>query len=410
MNKRRRELALLLWPALVLLTGYGYGAVLKGTFVFLGSYEVTLLIAGFFGVHFILEVSGHQGDEYLFPLAAMLTAVGLVFLFRLDPALAKKQVAWCMIGLLVLVATVIGGRDYERLTQYPYFYLILGLFFLLLTVVAGTRIGGAKSWLTWGSFSLQPVEAVKVLVILFLTGFLEEKRELLVEQTSRRSTWGPLFTAVILSVLLLVLQRDLGSALILLVVFLAMIYLATGRKRYLLWGGFLFVLGAAGAYALFPHLRVRVTVWLNPWEDPQGAGYQVIQALIALGSGGLVGTGVGLGYSQIIPAVATDFIFATMAEEMGFIGSMGIIGLYLLWGYRGFRAALLAPETQGTMLAAGLTVLVSFQALIIMAGVSKLLPLTGVTLPFISYGGSSLVISYLILGLLLNVSAARRQV
>ncbi|MGB9858877.1 MAG: hypothetical protein ACPLQP_02940, partial [Moorellaceae bacterium] len=143
MNKRRRELALLLWPALVLGTGYGYGAVLKGPFVFLGSYEVTLLIAGFFGVHFILEVSGHQGDEYLFPLAAMLTAVGLVFLFRLDPALAKKQVAWCMIGLLVLVATVIGGRDYERLTQYPYFYLILGLFFLLLTVVAGTRIGGA---------------------------------------------------------------------------------------------------------------------------------------------------------------------------------------------------------------------------------------------------------------------------
>lgn len=410
MSKRRRELVLLLWPSLILLIVHAYGFLTGEQFAYLGSYEVTLLIAAFFGAHLILKASGHQGDEYLLPLAAMLTALGLVFLFRLDPVLARRQVAWSIIGLLVLVATVCGGRDYERLTQYPYLYLVLGLFFLLLTVIAGTRIGGAKSWLTLGSFSLQPVEAVKVLVVLFLTGFLEEKRELMVEHSSWRSTWAPLITAVTLSVLLLVLQRDLGSALILLVVFLAMIYLATGRKRYIIWGGILFSLGAAAAYTLFPHLRVRVAVWFNPWSEPQGAGYQVIQALIALGSGGLTGTGMGSGYSQIIPAVATDFIFATMAEEMGFLGSVGIALLYLLLGYRGFRAALLATESQGTMLAAGLTLLITFQAFIIMAGVSKLLPLTGVTLPFVSYGGSSLVISYVILGLLLNVSAMRRQV
>ncbi|MGI9952340.1 FtsW/RodA/SpoVE family cell cycle protein [Moorellaceae bacterium AZ2] len=408
MTERRQEFVLLFWPSLILLNGYLYGLLNREESAGLGSPEITLLIAAFWAVHFILKISRHRGDQYLLPLAAMLTALGLVFLFRLDPDLAKRQVAWSVVGLLVLVAVVLGGSDYERFTRYPYLYLTWGLFFLFLTMVAGTRMGGAKSWLTLGSFSLQPVEAVKVLVVLFLSGFLEEKRELMLEQSRWRSTWGPLITAVLLSVLLLVLQPDLGSALILLAVFLAMIYLATGRRRYMLLGGLLFLGGSLVTYSLFPHLRVRVAVWLNPWADPQGAGYQVIQSLFSLGSGGLVGTGMGLGYSQIIPHVATDFIFATMGEEMGLLGSAGIAILYLLFGYRGFRAALRAPEGQGTMLAAGLTVLVTFQAFIIMAGVSKLLPLTGVTLPFVSYGGSSLIISYLILGLLLNVSAAGR--
>lgn len=407
MIERRQEFALLWWPSLILLNGYLYGLLSRGATA-LGSPEITLLIAAYWAVHFVLKITHHRGDQYLLPLAAVLTSLGLVFLFRLDPDLARRQVVWSVVGLLVLVAVVMGGRDYERLTRYPYLYLTGGLFFLFLTVIAGTRMGGAKSWLTLGSFSLQPVEAVKVLVVLFLSGFLEEKRELMLEQSRWRSTWGPLLTAVVLSVLLLVVQPDLGSALILLAVFLAMIYLATGRRRYVLLGGLLFAAGSWAAYGLFSHLRARVAVWINPWSDPQGAGYQIIQSLFSLGSGGILGTGMGMGYSQVIPHVATDFIFAAMGEEMGLLGSAGIALLYLLFGYRGFRAALRAPDGQGTMLAAGLTFLVTFQAFIIMAGVSKLLPLTGVTLPFISYGGSSLVISYLILGLLLNVSAAGR--
>lgn len=410
MNKRWREAVLLLWPNLMLLSGYFYGQIGGGTLASLQIPEISLLFSFFMGAHLVLRISKHQGDEYLLPLAAMLTSLGLIFLFRLDPTLAKRQVAWTGLGLLTLVAVCLKGRDYQRILRYPYLYLILGLFFLTLTILAGTRIGGAKSWIVLGPLSLEPVEAVKVLVVLFWAGFLEEKKELMLEQPSWSRSWGPLLVAVSLAVLLLVLQRDLGSALILLVVFLAIIYLATGRKRYVAVGTFLFTLGALGAYIFFPHLRTRVTIWLNPWEDPQGAGYQVIQGLLAIASGRVLGTGVGLGYSPIIPAVATDFIFATMAEEMGFLGSLGIAVLYLLLGYRGFRAALKAPEEQGTLLAAGLTMLITFQAFIIMAGVSKLLPLTGVTLPFVSYGGSSLVISYLILGLLLNVSAARRQV
>lgn len=169
-------------------------------------------------------------------------------------------------------------------------------------------------------------------------------------------------------------------------------------------GGALFGVGAVLAYLIFPHLRTRINVWLDPWADYSGAGYQIVQSLITLGSGGIFGTGLGLGYSQVIPAVATDFIFATMGEEMGLMGSLGVILLYLLFSIRGFRAALKATDEQGVLLAGGLTILITFQALIIIAGVTKLLPLTGVTLPFVSYGGSSLVISYLLLALILNVS------
>lgn len=405
---RRRETVLLAWPSLMLLAGYVYmvnsGLRHSG---WQPAYALALLTGGFWGVHLILRVTRHGGDEYLLPLAAVLTTLGLTFLFRLDPGLAYRQIIWTILGLLVLVAVTTGFRDYQRLEQYPYLFLSLGLFFLAFTVVAGTRIGGAKSWVTLGSFQMQPVEAVKVLMVMYLAGYLSDKRELLVQGTGR-PTWGPLLAATALAVLLLVIQRDLGSALILLVTFLAMLYLATGKRRYVAAGGGLFTLGALLAYHLFPYLRVRIAIWLNPWTDAAGAGYQIVQALIALGSGGVFGTGLGLGHSQVIPAVATDFIFVTMGEEMGLFGSIGVALIYLLFALRGFRAALEAREEQGVLLAGGLTVLVTFQAFIIMAGVSKLLPLTGVTLPFVSYGGSSLVISYLILGLLLNVSAAGR--
>ncbi|MDN5361040.1 MAG: hypothetical protein PWP70_87 [Moorella sp. (in: firmicutes)] len=407
---RRREMALLIWPSLILIAGYGYmassGLQHPG---WQPAYALILLLAGFWGTHLVLRVTRHGGDEFLLPMAAVLTALGLTFLFRLDPALAYRQIIWTMIGLLVLVAVTTGFRDYQRLEQYPYLFLSLGLFFLLITVLVGTRIGGAKSWLTLGEFQMQPVEAVKVLMVMYLAGYLSDKRELLVQGTGR-ATWGPLLVATALAVLLLVIQRDLGSALILLATFLAMLYLATGKGRYVALGGGLFSLGALLAYRLFPYLRVRIAIWINPWADAAGAGYQIVQALIALGSGGVFGTGLGLGQSQVIPVVARDFIFVTMGEEMGLFGSIGIALLYLLLALRGFRAAVAAREEQGILLAGGLTVLVTFQAFIIMAGVSKLLPLTGVTLPFVSYGGSSLVISYLILGLLLNVSASPRGI
>ncbi|NLW07495.1 MAG: FtsW/RodA/SpoVE family cell cycle protein [Clostridia bacterium] len=407
---RKQEQVLLLWPSLILVAGYAYITVFGSTDLdWQPAYALTLLLAGFWGVHYILRATQHEGNQYLLPLAAVLTALGLTFLFRLDSGLAYRQIIWTMLGLLVLLIVTLGFRDYQQLEQYPYLFLSLGLFFLVITLLLGTRVGGAVRWLSLGSFQLQPVEAVKVLMVMYLAGYLSDRRELLVHGAGLH-TWGPMIAVIIVAMLLLVMQRDLGSALILLATFLAMLYLAAGRLRYVIIGGGLFALGAAQAFVFYPYLRTRIEIWLNPWADYYGAGYQIVQALIALGSGGIVGTGLGLGYSHLIPAVATDFIFITMAEEMGLLGSLGIIMLYLILALQGFRIAFNAPEEKGVLLAGGLTILITIQALVIMAGVSKLLPLTGVTLPFISYGGSSLIISYLTLGFLLNVSAAGRRV
>lgn len=407
---RKQERVLLLWPTLILVAGYGYmvnfGAADLG---WRPAYALALLLGGFWGVHYILRVTRHYGDQFFLPLAAVLTVLGLTFLFRLDTNLAYRQIIWTILGLLVLALVTLGFRDYQRLQHYPYLFLSLGLFFLLITVLVGTRVGGAVRWLTLGTFQMQPVEAVKVLMVMFLAGSLSDKRELMIHGAGLH-TWGPLAAAIAMAMLLLVMQRDLGSALIILATFLAMLYLATGKIRYVVAGGGLFTLGAILAYILYPYLQVRIAIWLNPWADYYGTGYQIVQALIALGSGGIFGTGLGLGQSHLIPAAATDFIFITMGEEMGLLGSLGIILLYLLLALRGFRAAIRAPEEEGVLLAGGLTVLTTIQAIVIMAGVSRLLPLTGVTLPFISYGGSSLIISYLILGLLLNVSAAGQRV
>lgn len=407
--KRNHEMALLLWPSLILIAGYFYIKIFgnhhEGWQPF---YALTLLLSGFWGIHLVLKVIDHKGDQLLLPMAATLTSLGLIFLFRLDPDLAYRQIIWTILGILVLVVVTVSLRDYHRLGRFPHLFLSLGLLSLLITVIAGTRIGGAKSWLTLGSFQMQPVEVVKVFMVIYLAGYLNEKRELLVQGVGR-PVWGPLIAATTVAILLLVMQRDLGSALILLVTFLAMLYLATGKWHFIAAGGVLFFLGALIACIVFPYLRARIDIWLNPWEDYAGSGYQIVQSLITLGSGGIFGTGLGLGYSLIIPAVATDFIFVTMGEEMGLLGSIGIVIIYLLFALRGFKVAMKVKEEYGVLLTGGFTALITFQAFIIMAGVTKLLPLTGVTLPFVSYGGSSLVISYLILGLLLNVSESVRR-
>ncbi|MGB9825546.1 MAG: FtsW/RodA/SpoVE family cell cycle protein, partial [Desulfofundulus sp.] len=216
--------------------------------------------------------------------------------------------------------------------------------------------------------------------------------------------WGPLIAMWGVSLILLIFQKDLGAALIYFSTFLAMVYASTGRVAYICLGGALFLAGAAGSYALFEHVRLRVEVWLNPWRYVETAGYQVVQSLFALAAGGLTGSGLGGGLPLFIPAVHTDFIFAAITEEMGLAGGLGVLMIYMLFVYRGFLIALASPDDFACLLATGLTALMGLQAFIIMAGVTKLLPLTGVTLPFLSYGGSSLVANFIILGLLLNIS------
>lgn len=370
------------------------------------------VIGLFWLVSYCWEKGNYRGDPYLLPLVAVLSGTSLIFLYRLNPAYCWRQFFWLLAGIGALLATTLLFRNFLRLAQYKYSYALVGGVALLLPIFAGVEQGGVRSWLDLGFFYLQPSEFVKILLVLFLASYLSEYRQFLAY--GARTFWGitfptprewvPLVAMWALSLVLLVFQKDLGTALIYFTTFLAMLYLATSRLGYVAIGFCLFLAGAAAAYHFFAHVQQRVEIWLNPWQYMETAGYQVVQSLYALGAGGLFGAGLGAGYPQLIPAVHTDFIFAAITEEMGLLGGVAIIFLYFLFLYRGFLIALRARYDFAVLLSAGLTALMGFQAVIIIAGVIKLLPLTGITLPFVSYGGSSLVANYIILGLLLNVS------
>lgn len=374
--------------------------------------------AALFGTGLLARRWLPETDRFLFPLASMLSVIGLTVLFRLAPEYATRQIYWLFAGMVCFLITVGSLKDYKQLEEYKYLYILGGLAALLATVLFGIEVGGARSWIAVGSFRMQPAELVKIMLVIFLASYLEEQREVLM--IGRKGLWGlswpglqylgPLLVMWGFSLVLLVFQKDLGTALIFFGTFLAMIYAATGRWSYVVSGVILFAAGALLCYFFFAHVRVRVAVWLNPWRDIEGAGYQIVQSLFAIGSGGLLGTGLGAGRPTLIPAVHTDFIFSAIAEEFGLFGGMALILIYLLMAYRGFKIALDSGTGFGALLAAGLTSLLTIQTVVIIGGVTKMLPLTGVTLPFISYGGSSLVSSYILLGLLVNISRKDRDV
>lgn len=369
-------------------------------------------VAAFFLVHLYWKKIGYKGDSFLLPITAVLSSTGLVFLYRLNPAYGMRQFAWILIGLGVLLLTSRLLVDFRFLSDYKYIYALAGLIALILPIFFGKEQGGAKSWLDFGLFQFQSSEFVKILLVLFLASYLVENKAVLTAGTrsiGRLSIpgpqeWIPLVAMWGVSLLLLVFQRDLGTALIYFGTFLAMIYVATSRVSYVIFGLGLFMAGAAASYQLFEHVRSRVAIWLNPWPYADTAGYQLIQSYFAIGSGGVLGTSLGQGYPGFIPLVHSDFIFSAICEEMGLLGGAAIIALFMIYVYRGIKISLNTRDEFAALAAAGFTALLGLQAFIIIAGVTGLLPLTGVTLPYISYGGSSLVANFILLGLLLNIS------
>lgn len=369
-------------------------------------------IAAYLLVSVYWHYTEYRGDRFLLPVIALLSTTGLIFLFRLDPVYGVRQLVWLLAGLGALFFTTRVLIDFRFLGDYKYIYAFAGVLALLLPVFFGIEQGGAKSWLDLGFFHLQPSEFVKILVVLFLASYLAENRTILAAGTRNLGglalpgpqEWGPLLAMWGISLLLLVFQKDLGAALIYFSTFLTMVYVATSRIIYVLSGLTLFIAGASASYYFFDHVRARVEIWLNPWTSIETSGYQITQSLFAINSGGLFGSGLGLGYPGYIPAVHTDLIFAAICEELGLLGGAGIIVLFMVLVYRGSRIALRATDEFAALAASGLTALLGLQAFIIIAGVTKLLPLTGITLPYMSYGGSSLVANFILLGLLLNIS------
>lgn len=374
----------------------------------------TVMLAGFMTLSLVWQRKKARYDLFIAPLVFFLAGTGMVFLFRLEPAYGYRQFAWVIASLAALFATTAFGQRYRMLSDYKYLLAVAGIAALLLPIFFGNESGGAKSWLDLGMFSLQPSEFVKLLLVLFLGSYLVENRLRMSSPGTAGAVrhyvlpgiqeWGPLLGMWLTALLVLVFQRDLGTALIYFGTFLAMVYVATARWTYILTGVVLFLAGATAAFYKVSHVHTRVDIWINPWASPEGAGYQIIQSLYAIVAGGIFGTGLDAGFPGYIPAVHTDFIFSAVCEETGLLGGLGILILYMILVARGFKIALTSRDDYSSLMAAGFTALLGLQVLIITAGVTKLLPMTGITLPFISYGGSSLVANFILAGMLLNIS------
>jgi cell division protein FtsW (lipid II flippase) len=363
-------------------------------------------------IDFLMRKYMPDADPYIFPLAMLFISVGLITIDRLKPALFIPQMRWVLIGLAVFIGVIRYGKNIHRLVQYQYIVGVFCLASLCSTLLFGTDIGGHQAWIIIGPFQVQPSEFAKLLIILFLSAYLTDHKNVLSLPSNRvlflrlppLRFIAPLVVIWGMSVLMFIVQRDLGSALLFFGIAVFITYMATGNKSYVFLASVFFSVAGTATYFLFAHVRVRIAIWLHPWADPTGQAYQIVQSLFAFGSGGLLGSGFDHGYPGLIPEVHTDFIFSAIGEELGLLGALAVIAAYLLLFYRGFRIALQCRNEMRMLLAAGLSISLALQVFIILAGITKLLPLTGITLPFLSYGGSSMVSSFITLGLLFVLS------
>lgn len=378
------------------------------------SYGI-IFITLFAVAHLLRDRILPHGNPYLLPLAAALTGLGLIEIFRIKPSLALTQSIWVFLGLGLYLLTVWKLKKYSEIASYKYICGILGIVFLLSSIVFGREVNGAKLWISVMGLSFQPSEISKILLIVFFAGYLSEKREMLstglrrLELPSMKHL-GPLLLMWFASLLLLIFQKDLGTSLLFFGTFVVLLYIATGKEIYTIIGAVLFSAGTFACYEIFPHIRVRFEIWLNPWRSITGSGYQIVQSLFAIASGGLFGRGLGqgafiVGKKLLLPAASTDFIFSALSEELGFIGSAGIVALYIFWVYRAFKIASTSEDEFGKLLAAGIATTIAIQSFVIIGGVTKLIPITGITLPLVSYGGSSIISNFVLIGLLEVISS-----
>jgi cell division protein FtsW (lipid II flippase) len=430
-SARNRELLALI-PASLLLTA-GFAAifiqesdVLSNVSLTYGAFFLGLCFAG----HLFLRFTLPYADPYIFPLVAVLACFGLVVIYRIDDTLAREQAQWFVFGLILFAATILLLRDLRKLEQYRYTIAALALFLLFLPRVPGIgqQVNGAYLGVKLGPVSFQPAEFGKIAIIIFLAAYLRDTRQVLV-QGSRRflgitipplKHFGPLLVVWGAAMLMLVFIRDLGSSLMYFGGFLALLYIATNRLSFVTVGLALFGLGAWFMATTISHVHDRIETWLDPFNPvylnrPVGGSYQIAQGLFAQADGGLFGTGLGAsllkgpGGENLIPLPSTDLIYAVITNELGLVGACGLLLVYMMLAQRGFRTATLASDSFSKLLAAGLSAVFALQVFVIVGGVTRVIPLTGVTLPFVSYGGSSILANFVLVALLLLVSDRARR-
>jgi cell division protein FtsW (lipid II flippase) len=379
--------------------------------------------------HLVVRRFAPYADPLLLPCVAVLMGLGLTMIHRLDIAGdqlggnssgedAPVQLLWATVGLVLFVAVLVVVRDHRVLARFAYTLALIGLVLLAIpAVLPNSEINGAKLWIRVAGFSIQPGEFAKICLVVFFAAYLVDKRDVLALasrrvlrlELPRGRDLGPVLLAWVASILVLVFERDLGSSLLLFGIFVVMIYVATERASWLVIGVLLFSGGAFVAYQVFGHVRVRVDTWLDPFAYVDTGGYQIVQSLFSLGTGGLFGAGLGGGRPDQVPVAKSDFIAAAIGEELGLFGLVAVIVLYLVLVERGLRTSLLVRDGFGKLLAAGLSFAVAWQVFVVLGGVTGLLPLTGLTTPFLAYGGSSLVANFGLVALLVRISDAARR-
>jgi cell division protein FtsW (lipid II flippase) len=413
--RRSTELGLVVMAGVITAAAYTLASLGKNAEIppiivpFLVALLALLLVASI-----ATRILARGADATLLPLVALLHGLGYVVITRLDDRLAGLQTTWTFIAIAAYIATLLVVQRASDLARYTWTFFVLGAVLLLLPLVPGVgrTFGGARIWVSIGPINFQPGEFAKLALALFFAGYLADRRELIATNTWKLGPMRlpeprhllPILLAWAFSVVVMVGLRDLGASLLFFALFVVMVWVATERTSFLVIGTVLFAGAAYTAWTLFANVQDRVAIWLNPWPQYQGKGYQVIQAMFSLANGGVDGTGLGIGNPNKIPEVKNDFIFAAIGEELGMFGATGVLIAYVLMIGAGLRTAIRAERPFEKILATGLTTIVGLQAFIIIGGVIRVVPLTGITLPFVSYGGSSLLANYIILALLVRIS------
>src|SRR5215210_2799669 len=428
MRARNRELLALVAPSLLLTAGFTAIFVERENVVSDVSLTYGALFLGLcLAAHVLLRFTLPDADPYLFPLFAVLACFGLVMIYRLDEDLAREQAQWFVIGLALFAATIVRLREYRVLERYRYTIAMAGLGLLLLPrlPLIGDQVNGAYLGVKIGPITFQPAEFAKLAIVVFVASYLRDHRQLLVIGARRilgvtlppLKHFGPLLVVWGAAMLMLVIIRDLGSSLMYFGGFLAVLYVATNRLSFVTIGVTLFAVGAWFFASTVPHVEERVDIWIDPFKPEwvEREGYQIAQGLFAQADGGLFGTGFGASLLRgpngetLIPAPHTDLIYAVIVNEIGLVGACGLLLVYLLLVERGFKIALISGDSFSKLLASGLTAVLALQVFVIVGGVTKVIPLTGVTLPFVSYGGSSILANFVLVALLLLVSDRARR-
>lgn len=393
-NDERR---MLLYTYLLLIAMFGNLSLLQHPFdtkaVILGV--VMALLLGY--AHFVIGRFFSDGDKYLMLFAFILSMIGIVTMYRIDPSVAIKQLIWFTLGVVAYVLVVVVLPDLKSFSKYKYVYLAGVIVFMAMATLIGVEKFGSKNWVQFGPISFQPSEIGKLFLVAYLSSALKDYNG------SVKSLIEPALI-VMYSLGFMVIQKDLGSALIFFGISVTMLYLSTNKLKYIVTTFILAGVGATLSYKLFDHVRVRVAIWLDPWADAYNKGLQIVQGLFAMASGGLLGAGLGKGYPGFIPVNTSDFIFAVICEEMGLLMGFGIMILFFLMFYRSMRAAIYVEDKFSQMMAVGYAAMFATQVLVIIGGVMNAIPLTGVALPFVSYGGSSMLTSFFALGIIQKIS------